>query len=68
VWQVQYTSCQFVELNLSLLLPSLAQVSLLKQLTQAKGINCKGCSEKGDYVRALRDYVNTQAAGQQAHA
>jgi hypothetical protein len=38
-------------------------VSLLKQLTQAKGIDCKGCSEKVDYVRALRDYVNTQAAG-----
>lgn len=39
------------------------KVAQLKALVTAKGVDCAGCFEKGDYVAALKGYLEEQQKG-----
>jgi protein disulfide-isomerase A6 len=41
------------------------KVGQLKALIAAKGVDCSGCLEKADYVAALKDWLQQQAAKQE---
>lgn len=41
--------------------------SQLKGIIKDKGIDCKACSEKGDFVKRLQQYVAEQAGSSGAH-
>jgi protein disulfide-isomerase A6 len=40
------------------------KVAQLKALVTAKGVDCSGCFEKGDYVSALKGWLEQQAGGE----
>jgi hypothetical protein len=43
------------------------KVAQLKALVTAKGVDCSGCFEKGDYVAALKGWLEQSNGGKAPH-